>query len=137
MGIPLANGLGGSTIPAGDQANLVVTGAFSGTGQSLGGTFWGAFNLAIWNTGLGASNSTVQLEKTFDGGTTWLPAGIGGAGQQAVYVNVGALAIVVSEPEKGVSYRLNCTAYVSGTLNYRMSASGPAALAWAVGVPSG
>jgi hypothetical protein len=75
----------------------------------------------------------VRLERTFDGGTTWIVCGIGGDGTQAIWTGAGAdLSVIVGEPEKGVAYRLNCTAYVSGTVNYRMSATGQAALSLAV-----
>jgi hypothetical protein len=30
------------------------------------------------------------------------------------------------EPEKGVLYRLNCIAFTSGTINYRISTTGQA-----------
>ena len=32
-----------------------------------------------------------------------------------------ALNVAWAEPERGVLYRFNCTAYTSGTINYRMS----------------
>ena len=76
----------------------------------------------------------VQLERSFDGGSTYFVCGVGGAGQGAIY-NGGLLAgqsisVVFAEPEKGVLYRLNCTAYTSGSINYRLSTSGLAAMAW-------
>lgn len=88
--------------------------------------------------GGGAWTGSVQLERTFDGGKTWLVCGVGGGGASAIYssVNMGAnpVSIVAAEPEKGVFYRLNCTALSAGSLQYRMSTSGLAAMAW--GVPS-
>lgn len=79
-----------------------------------------------------AVSATVQLEKSYDGGTTWVIAGIGGAGQQAVYVNTAGFSTAWTEIEKGVLYRLNCTAYSSGTLAYRFSTNGLAAMSMGV-----
>lgn len=65
--------------------------------------------------------ATVQLERTHDGGQTWIIAGVGGGGLQAIYTNPQAFTVGVNESERGISYRLNCTAYSSGTLNYRLA----------------
>jgi hypothetical protein len=76
---------------------------------------------------------SVQLERSFDGGSTFIVCGVGGSGQQAIYAGGTAVSIVVTEPERGVLYRLNCTAYTAAVpINYRMSASGQAAMAWGV-----
>lgn len=138
----------GFNIAAGDPVNSVnvpsgtTVGAISGTdvtlafppgvtaAQVLGGADANAqFGGAPWA-------GTVNLERSFDGGQTWLICGIGGAGQPATYTGAGQngapVSIVVSEPEKGVLYRLNCTAYASGKPFYRLSASGLAAMAWGV-----
>ena len=83
-----------------------------------------------------AWNAIVQLERTYDGGKTWQVAGVGGAGQGAIYTGNNLAGqpvdVIASECEKGVSYRFNCTNYVSGTINYRFSASGLAAMPWGV-----
>lgn len=115
----------------GDQANAVVAGAFTGTGQSASFTCWGPFNLVIYGLAgpNGNWNATVRLERSFDGGVTWVVCGIGGGGQQAQWNTPNQdVSVVAAEPEKGVLYRLNCTAYTSGTINYRMSASGGASM---------
>ncbi len=57
----------------------------------------------------------IQLEQSFDGGLTW--------------IFVGAVPQKFHEAEKHVLYRLNCTAYTSGTINYRLSQTGAAATA--------
>jgi hypothetical protein len=80
-----------------------------------------------------AVTATVQLEKSYDGGYTWVVAGVGGAGQQAIYVNPAGFSIMWVECEKGVLYSLNCTAYVSGTLGYRFSTNGVAAQTFGTG----
>lgn len=90
----------------------------------------GTDNAAIFDGG--AYSATVQLERSFDGGSTWLICGVGGGGQQAVYTAGTIVSIVASEPERGMLYRLNCPAYTSGTINYRLSTSGLAAMAWGI-----
>lgn len=89
------------------------TGTFTATGQSADATFKGEFNVSLWGTFV----ATVQLERSFDAGSTWLPVTALGTG-----ITFTAPATeVFSEPEAGVRYRLNCTAYTSGTVNYRIS----------------
>jgi hypothetical protein len=118
------------TPPARDQANAVVSGSFTGTGKSSCFLVWGNFNVVIYGSSPpnGTWNGTVQLERSFDGGTTWIVAGVGGSGAQAVYSTPNQdVSVIGYEPEKGVAYRLDCTAYTSGTINYRMSTTGSAA----------
>lgn len=134
MGIPNPNV--SQTPPARDQANAVVSGQFTGTGTSGYFLVWGPFNVLVYGSGgpNGNWNATVRLERCFDGGTTWVVCGIGGAGQQAVWSTPNQdVSVVAGEPERGVLYRLNCTVYTSGTINYRLSTSGGAALSLAVG----
>lgn len=126
--------------PSGDQANAVVAGAFAKAGVSPTFLPWGPFNLCLYgNAGPNGNwNATVRLERTFDGGTTWVVCGIGGAGMQAVWNTPNQdVSVIVGEPEKGVGYRLNCTAFTSGPVNYRLSATGGAALSLAVASPIG
>lgn len=93
-----------------------VSGTFVATGQSA--TFipiaGRAFNISLWGTFV----ATVQLERSFDGGTTWLP--LTAAGTQ-LYVWTAPASELAQDDEYGVRYRLNCTAYTSGTVNYRIS----------------
>lgn len=72
--------------------------------------------------------SSVQLERSFDGGNTWIVCGIGGQGALAQWAAGTPVSCVVGEAEAGVAYRLNCTAYTSGVINYRLSTTGAAAL---------
>lgn len=119
-----------SQTPAtGDRANAVVSGVFAAPGVSPIFSPMGAFNVFIYGNGgpNGAWVGSVQLERSFDGGTTWIVCGIGGAGQQAIWATGMDVSFVAGEPEFGMSYRLHCTA-VTGSVNYRMSASGPAAM---------
>lgn len=96
---------------------------------------------AVFSGGLATPTLTVLLQKSYDGGNTWITCGVGGGGTPASYQFNGSggltdsVSFVVGEPEKGCAYRLLCTAYTSGTLNYRMSATGLAATTW--GVPIG
>ncbi len=123
---------------SGDQANCVVSGAFAGTGQSASFMIWGPFNVFIYGDAGpgGAWNGLVRLERSFDGGTTWIICNVGGDGTQATWpAAAGAgfdVSVVVGEPEKGIAYRLNCVTFTSGPINYRMSASSQAALSLAV-----
>lgn len=116
MGIPASSTVSGSP-PTGDIANLVVTGTFTGTGLSPFYAFYGPFNVSVWGTFSG----TILLQRSFDGGTTFLtrtdtPLGSGSFTAEASFG--------ISECEAGVLYLLNCSAFVSGTVNYRMSTGG-------------
>lgn len=131
MGIPAAVSL---TPPAHDLANAVVSGAFTGTGQSASFLFWGPFNLFIYGNSPpnGAWTGTVRLERSFNGGVSWLVCGIGGDGTQAIWTTGTDVSIVAGEPEEGMLYRLNCTVFGAGPINYRLSGTGQAALSLAV-----
>lgn len=72
------------------------------------------FNVSLWGTFVG----TARLERSFDGGTTWLPLTAAGI---ALYTWTAPASEIAEEPETGVLYRLACTAYTSGTINYRVS----------------
>ncbi len=81
-------------------------------------------------TGAGVTfNATVQLERSFDGGLTWIVCNVGGTGTLAQYTGatVTPVSLTFAEPEQGVLYRWNCIAYTSGAPNYRISTTGAAA----------
>lgn len=86
-------------------------------------------------TGAPTFNATIQLERSFDGGATFLPCNVGGGGQLAQWTGtaVTPISITFGEPEKNILYRLNCLAYTSGTINYRISQTGGAAESLAIG----
>lgn len=91
------------------------TGTFSATGSSssyvpLAGR---GFNISLRGTFV----ATVQLERSFDG-TNWHP--ITASGTQ-LYVWTAPASEIAVEPQCGVLYRLNCTSYTSGTVNFRIS----------------
>lgn len=137
MGIPLSGISPTLGVPLkGDQANAVIAGVFTGTGVSSAFVFYGSFNVLIYGSGgpNGAWVGSVRLERSFDGGTTYIVCGVGGDGTQAVYSTGADVSIPVNEVERDVAYRLNCTAYTSGTINYRISGTG--VLATSNGIPS-
>jgi hypothetical protein len=109
----------GKLAPTGtDLSPNVITGTFTGTGQSAPGVYYGGFNFALWGTFAGA----VQIQRSFDGGVTWIGASYDGQGDIASYTL--PTSAVLNEPEHGVLYRLSCTAFTSGTINYRLSSGG-------------
>jgi uncharacterized membrane protein len=122
VGIPVASS---ATPPAGDQANAVVTGAFTATPATTDPfPFWGWFNAVLSGTFAG----TAVLQKSFDGGVTYVPA-TPFASITAISATAAA-SFLVFEPEQGVVYRWSCTAFTSGTINARISTTGGAARPW-------
>lgn len=109
-----------------------ISGSFSTTGQSATAVVFGAFNAVIWGTPLGGAgvsgsfSGTVQIERSMDAGTTWVVVATDGTGTQAIYTTPVSLAGM--EAENGVLYRFDCTAYTSGTINYRLSQVGDIAV---------
>ncbi|WP_426043709.1 hypothetical protein [Caulobacter sp. DWR3-1-2] len=101
-----------------------VTGAFTATGN--GAVFTPAagrpFNLTVYATGGtapgSALNATVYLARSIDGGTTYLPITATGA-QLFSFTTVANESLY--ETQTGVTYRLICTLYTSGTVNYRFA----------------
>ena len=124
------------TPPQGDKANLVWSSGsvgqapFTGTGVTGAVEILGPCNLVIFGSGGpdGAWVGSVQLQRSFDGGTTWIGCNVGGGGQKALWSTGWDISIIFSECEKGVLYRLSCTAWTSGTINWRFSTSGAAAM---------
>ena len=102
-----------------DLASQLQTGSFTALGNSPQISFFGQFNVSIWGTFIG----TVELQKSFDGGVTWLPAGTFNQGSNSDINS--PLSYAWQEYEYGVYYRLACNHYTSGTINYRLSASNP------------
>lgn len=79
-------------------------------------------------------NATVQLERSFDGGATWVVCNVGGSGALAQWVGDGSttgtpVSLAFGDPEAGMIYRLNAIAFsaVSNVaLKYRISTTGQA-----------
>lgn len=81
-------------------------------------------------------DATVQIERCFDGGGTWLCCNVGGSGVLAQYLDLSSVQVTFGEPEKNVLYRLNCIEYtaVGGlSIQYRISQTGGAAESLAIG----
>jgi hypothetical protein len=92
-----------------------VTGSFTAAAQtSTPTTFYGVFSLFIGGTFVGA----VLLERSPDGGTTYYPCSTDATGTSAAYTT--AVSVDVNAAQFNVLYRLRCTAYTSGTINYVM-----------------
>ena len=109
MGQPIG---GGNDTAA--QGGVLISGTFAATGQSTALTIYGSFNVSVWGT----FAATLQLQRSFDGGTTWLPVSADAAGDALQWAV--PFSGTWTEVEKQVGYRLACT-YTSGTVNYRIS----------------
>ncbi len=84
---------------------------FTGTGSSDGLIADSDANVSLdFSTGSGAG--TVQLFRSFDSGVTWKPKAL------AEYTDD---AEDVAESQGIVAYKLECTAYTSGTITARLS----------------
>jgi hypothetical protein len=99
----------------------------------------GADPKAVFTGGAITFSGTLQLERSFDGGSTFIVCNIGTSGTLAQWTGttVGPIQLTFGEPEKEVLYRFNCTVLTSvlggGTLNYRISQTGGAAESLAIG----
>lgn len=92
-----------------------VTGTFTAAGTSPSIVLRGGFNTALWGTFV----ADIQLEQSYDNGTTWLPVSMDGTGTPNEYT--GPCNIAWVQPERDVMTRFNCTAFTSGPVNYRIS----------------
>ncbi len=90
-----------------EAQRVPVAGSFTATGASSHFVTRRGFNLSL----SGFGTATVELQRSFDQGATWL----------TVKSYTAAVERVVDDPEHGVYYRLECTSYSSGTILYRMS----------------
>ena len=101
-----------------------VTGSFTATGQSASFLAKGiddgrpkSFNVELRGNGV----ATIQLERSFDG-TNWAPLTASGTQlERFTMTGSSSYSETWEEEEAGALYRLNCTAYTSGTVNYRLS----------------
>jgi hypothetical protein len=70
-----------------------------------------------------------QIERSFDGGATWILCNVGGTGMLAQYTSNTPVSISFGDPEQCVLYRLNVTALTpvaNTTIHYRISTTGQA-----------
>lgn len=72
----------------------------------------GFFNVSVYGT---FTTATVVLERSFDGGTTWLPV-YDDAGNAISFTAAGSKR--VRELEAGVYYRLRCSVFTTVTSLY-------------------
>jgi hypothetical protein len=93
----------------------LVAGSFAGTGQSAPVAIHGRANVSL----SGIETATVQIERSYDNAVSWKVASRDGAGAPAEYE--ADADVVIDEPERGILYRLNCTAHSAGTVVYRIS----------------
>lgn len=96
---------------------LVYSGTFTGTGQSP--TFGAQPDYPLNITLSGTFSATVQLERSFDNGSTWFSLTVDSSPWAVYSTPVSEQAWVPTEA--GILYRLNCTSYSSGTVTYRVS----------------
>ena len=82
-------------------------------GRTASAQMYGNFNYSLSGTFVG----TVRLEKSYNEGTTWMPVTAGGIDVEFI----APCEELFTEPEVGVVYSWNCTAYTSGTINARIS----------------
>ena len=88
-------------------AIVEISGSFTGTGTSSSESMIGNFDMSLSGFGSGS----VNLERSFDGWSSWVVVETFTADAEKVGRQV----------EHGVLYRFNCTAYTSGTIVYRLS----------------
>lgn len=98
------------------MARVSATGGFTAAAQTSAVlTLRGPFNLTLWNTFV----ATVVLEKSIDGGATWVAVSRDGTGTGLSWT--APIALTVEEIDLGVQYRLRCSAFTSGTASYKIS----------------
>jgi hypothetical protein len=97
------------------MGNKILAGTFAAVGASASIQMEKDFNIFLWGTFSGGA----QLERSFDSGVTWVPCNVNAVGGGAAYT--APMSGTVSEPEGGLLYRWNCTAFTSGSINYRIS----------------
>lgn len=75
----------------------------------------GKFNVEINNGGV----MTIQIERSFDDGVSFFEVSLDSTGTPASYT--ADFSGILEEPEDGMLYRLNCTAFTSGSATGRIS----------------
>ena len=93
-----------------------LQGQFTGTGASASVPVTGVANLLLSFNG---ASATVEIQRSFDGGSTWYTLSKDSTPNPASYTD--DINASIDEFEYGVLYRFNCTSYTSGTITYRLS----------------
>ncbi len=97
-----------------DSATRFTSGSLSAVGAAPGMYCHRDFNVSVSGTFVG----TVVFERSFDGGTTYIPV----AFSDGTTVSFsGPMSSTWSEPESGVMYRVRFSAYTSGSVSWRLS----------------
>lgn len=97
-----------------DYQPAPITGSFTGSGQSSGAVnFFGVFSVFLGGT----FSATVEIERSPDG-SNWYPCSTDATGTVASYT--APMSVDVNATQYGILYRLTCTGYTSGTINYVM-----------------
>lgn len=100
----------------GNTAGYVIsTGTFTaaGNGTPVQLVRGGDFNVSLAGTFV----ANVVPEKSFDGGTTWVPfAYIDGTAISWT----APMSTILTEAERGGFWRLRCSAFTSGTVSWRL-----------------
>lgn len=121
MGIPINVGTA-LLPPAGDVADAVLQNTLTTTGTVGPFPVYGDFNVSV------SGASTVAIEKTFNGGTTYIPVLLNTG---AVLVLAGPAAISLYEPERGVSYIANVTTNaVTSVIRFSATGAGSKSQGW-------
>ncbi|MFG1302195.1 hypothetical protein V5F49_20620 [Xanthobacter sp. V3C-3] len=105
------------TLANGASGIAPVTGTLGATGYSS--PFTPIPGRPFNFTATGTFVATIVLVRSFDGGATKVPLTALGS---ALYTFTGPFSESYTEDESGVQYSLQCTAYTSGTITYRLSA---------------
>jgi hypothetical protein len=97
--------------------SILISGAFTATGNSASFSPRADFmnnnyTLSVWGTFVG----TVSLQRSFDGGITWLPLTLNGASTATF---TAPCSEDLTAAERGCLFRLSCT-WTSGTVSYRV-----------------
>lgn len=95
-----------------------------------GVTSGGADTAATFTGSAMTYSGTVEIERSFDGGSTWLPYCWPGSTTLAKVTGGAPFSTTILEPELQVLYRVACSAYTSGTINYRLSQTLPQMSRW-------
>lgn len=103
------------TSTSSDTARVLSAGDLTATGK---GTAVVAPATTINVTVSGTFTATWRPVRSFDGGTTYHPVtDVYGV----IYSFTSPASFVIEEPERNVWYAVECTAYTSGTITYRLS----------------
>ena len=94
---------------------VASTGAFTSATNGAAVPVYGKFNFQV----TGVFVATVALQRSFDQGTTWTTVNL--PGTTTAVSTTAPQTYQLEEAERDVWYRAACTAFTSGTANWRIS----------------